>query len=86
MTESGVDWNFVIFLITQSVVIVGTILTAYLNLKIAIAKLELGFQHVDEFTMEMKKELKGDHEKLVRKVDGISKHVANIEGQLGVET
>jgi len=57
------------FLIAQSVVIVGAILIAYIRTAVAIAVLKSN-------TADLKK----DHATLVGKVDGISRAVARLEG------
>jgi len=61
------DWWM--FLIAQSVVIVGAILLAYIRTAVAIAVLKSDT-----------KQLKADHGTLVGKVDGISRAVARLEG------
>lgn len=61
------DWWM--FLIAQSVIIVGAIVLAYIRTAVAIAVLKTDT-----------KQLKGDHATLVSKVDGISRAVGRLEG------
>jgi hypothetical protein len=63
------DWWM--FLIAQSVVIVGAILLAYIRTAVAIAVLKSDT-----------KQLKADHSTLVEKVDGISRAVGRLEGSV----
>lgn len=69
--------EMVIFLIGQSIVIVGAIIAAYVRTRVSIAKLEVGLDNVQEHT----KTLKSDHAELYRKVDGISRNLARLEGR-----
>lgn len=59
-----------LFLIAQSVIIIGAIVTAYVRLSVAIAVLQHNTQ-----------DLKADHGQLSKKVDGISRAVARLEGR-----
>ncbi len=67
--------ELVIFLVAQSVVIVGAIVTVHVRTQVAIAALNVHVEHVQETTAELKE----DQKDLTHKVDGISRHVAKIE-------
>jgi hypothetical protein len=62
--------EFSLFLIAQSVIIIGAIVTAYIRTFSAIAVLQSG-----------QNDLKEDHTRLTNKVDGISRTVGQIEGR-----
>ena len=59
------------WLIGQGIVIVGAIFVAYNRLSVKVAVVESNTSG-----------LKSDHNSLSKKVDGISRHVSNMEGQL----
>lgn len=71
MTES-----ILLFLLAQSLIIIGSILTAYVKTKVDIAELRL----LTEQTLMRVQGLKIDHEALGKKVDGISRNVGILEG------
>ena len=63
-----------IFFLGQSIIIVGAILTAYVAIRVQIAKLQVEVTH-----------LKSDHGKLAKKLDGVSRHLAELTGRLSKE-
>jgi len=67
-----------VFFVAQSVIIIGAMLTAYIKLRVALAKCEIGVQHVEATTTR----IEANHKDLSEKVDGISHHVSAIEGKL----
>ena len=70
-----IEW--IIFLLGQSLIIVGAVAVSYIRTQIAIAKLQMqGNGLVQSLT-----ELKGDHRTLSGKVDGISRGLARIQGE-----
>jgi hypothetical protein len=70
--------EFGMFLIAQSIVIVGALVSGYVGLRIQITRL----QSNDEYFMKEVTELKDGHKTINTKVDGISRHVAQIRGVL----
>jgi hypothetical protein len=67
--------GFVLYLIGQSVIIIGAILTAYIRTRVSIAELKRDTTHI-QATATL---LREDHKELSRKVDGISSHVTTLE-------
>ena len=59
--------NFTIFLIAQSLIIVGAILAAYVRTAVAVARVQINTEL-----------LKEDHGDLSKKVDGISRAVSRL--------
>jgi len=67
-----------LFFLGQSIVLLGAGVAAFVKLKVAVAKCEMAVKHVDGNTTRIEK----SHTKLSDKVDGISKHVTQIEAKL----
>ncbi len=68
-----------IFLIVQSLIILGALAMAYVKVKVSIAHLQSDVVHLGDIT-----EARGeDHKALTEKVDGISRTVARLEGAMG---
>lgn len=79
------DWIAIAGLLLQTVVIVGAIVSAFVKTKTrnvatdaAIKAVNVRCSHIEKNT----EDLKEDHNGLSKKVDGISRHVSRIEGQL----
>lgn len=68
----------VLFFISQSVIIVGAILLAYIRTHVAIARLQEQTGTIRDNT----RGLKEDHYVLAEKVDGISRAVAELKGRV----
>lgn len=68
--------NVILFLIGQSVVIVGSIVVAYVKTAVAIAELKIHTQATQIQTQGLSK----DHGNLARQVNGISRSLARLEG------
>ncbi len=65
-----------IFLVLQSLVILGALAMAYVKVKVSIAHLQRDVVHLGEIA-----EHRGEnHKTLTEKVDGISRTVARLEG------
>lgn len=64
-------------LIVQTIVILLGIGASFVRSRERIAKIEERCSHIESNTNG----LRGDHQRLSAKVDGISRHVANIEGR-----
>lgn len=71
---------WMMFLIGQAVVIVLSIVGSHLKTKVAIAELSALLEVKFKSMHDDVEQLKVDHRKLRDKVDGISRHVAVIEG------
>ena len=70
--------NIVLFLIGQSVVIIGALIVAHVRTQVAIAKVTAEVKAVQGTT----KELKNDHGNLSEQVGGISRSLARLEGHV----
>ena len=70
-----IDPNIVMFLIGQSIVIVGAVIISHVSTKVAIAKIETRGVDIEGRL----RELKADHRILANKVDGISRSVVKID-------
>ena len=70
-----------LFLIAQSVIIIGAIVTTYVRTAVAIAELKIRAQQIELNTDA----LKADHTKLAGKVDGVSRAVSRMEGRYQAE-
>ena len=69
--------EIVLFFIVQSIIILGALITSYVKIQIAIAKLQTNVLHIHECTDQ----LKADHSRLRDKVNGISRSVAKLEAK-----
>ena len=69
--------DLVIFFLGQSVVILGAIVATYVKIKTSITTLEVEVKNVKCNTHG----LRSDHVKLSEKVDGVSRHVAKLDGR-----
>lgn len=67
--------ELVAFFVGQSVVILGAIVTAYVKTQVALAELRVHMANVHETTQYLKE----DHKGLLKKVDGISRHVERLD-------
>lgn len=70
--------EMMMFFIGQSVVIVMTILGTHMSTKVAIAKLEVRFDGLKEDH----ENARGEREKLKTQVNGISRNLAAVSGEL----
>jgi hypothetical protein len=83
----AISSGWLMFIIGQAVLVVGAVVASHMRTKVAIAELgtllEVKFSGVDGRFDNVSGEintLKSDHKSLREKVDGISRHVALIEG------
>lgn len=67
-----------LWLFGQSAVIIGAVVAAHVATKVQIAKLQAN----SENTLARLKDLHLDHRALSGKVDGLSRHVARLEGNV----
>jgi len=69
--------DLVIFFLGQSVIILGAIVATYVKIKTSITTLDVEVKNVKCNTSG----LRADHVKLSEKVDGVSRHVAKLDGR-----
>jgi len=74
----NVTTDIILFFIGQSIVIIGAMLIAYIKLRIALNTCEVGMEHINATTTR----IDTNYTTLSEKVDGISRHVSEIEGKL----
>ena len=70
--------QFFMWLIAETILVVGAVVVSHVRTQVRLAKLELQCEHINDNT----EGLKDDHDRLAAKVDGISRHVAMLEGKL----
>jgi len=75
--EQSFLFELVVFLIGQSVVIIGAIVTTFVRTQTSIARLEVEVTNVQDNTHGLRQ----DHKDLAVKVDGVSRHVAKLDGR-----
>jgi hypothetical protein len=70
--------EYIPWIIGQTIIIVLAILGAFVRSRERLTQVETSLRHIEVNTDR----LKDDHNNLADKVDGISRHVAIIEGKL----
>lgn len=78
MTEAESAW--LMFTIGQAVLVLGAVVASHMKTKVAIAELSTLLETQFDAVHGDIATLKADHKSLRDKVDGISRHVALIEG------
>jgi len=69
--------ELVIFFLGQSVIILGAIVATYVKVRTSIAGLDVEVKNVRCNTVALRQ----DHKDLATKVDGVSRHVAKLDGR-----
>ena len=86
---NGAHWDIVIFFVSQSIIIIGAIVAAYVRTQVAITRLSamqqahmISNEEAHEVLKEATKSLKSDHGNLGREVSAVGRSLARLEGHV----
>lgn len=75
------DQNWILFLLGQSVIIIGAIVAGHIRVQVAMARISAELDGIRNSTQDLKR----DHIHLTGQVGGISRGLARLEGRIGVK-